>query len=54
MYSRPMGGTAPAVLIFLAVCPEVPSEFLDLPLSLAVHLWMVTGEQAYRNSKQAE
>ncbi len=38
----PQEETAPAVLIFLAVCPEVPSEFLDLPLSLAVGPWMVT------------
>ncbi len=30
----PREETAPAELIFLAVCPEVPSEFLDLPLSL--------------------
>ena len=37
----------PAVLIFLAVCPELASKFLDLLLSLAVHLGMVSGRQVY-------
>ncbi len=40
---------APAVLIFLTVCLEVTSEFLDLPLSLAVRLWVVAGGQAHRD-----
>ncbi len=40
---------APAVLIFLTVCSEVTSEFLDLPLSLAVPLWVVAGGQALRD-----
>ncbi len=48
--SRVWEKTAPAVLILLAVCPEVPSEFLYLPLSLAVCLGMVTGGQAHRDS----
>ncbi len=43
----PWEETAPAILIFLAVCLEVTSLFLDLPLSLAVRLWMVTGRQAH-------
>ncbi len=45
----PWEEAAPALLIFLAVCPEVMSEFLDLPLSLAVRQWMVTGGQAHRD-----
>ncbi len=39
----------PAVLVFLVVCPEVTSEFLDLPLSLAICLGMVTEGQAHRD-----
>ncbi len=46
----PREETAPAELIFPAVCPEVPSEFLDLPLSLAISLWMITGGQAHCDS----
>ncbi len=38
----------PAELVFLAVCPEITSKFLDLPLSL--RLGMVTGEQAHCDS----
>lgn len=33
--------TVPALLVFLEVCPDVPSEFLDLPLSMAISLQMV-------------
>ncbi len=41
---------APAMLILLAECSEVPSEFLYLPLSLAVCLGIVTGGQAHCDS----
>ncbi len=53
-YLAPREEASPAVLIFLAVCPEVPSKLLDLPLSLAIHLRMETVRQAHHDSKQAE
>ncbi len=43
----PWEEAAPAVLVLLAVCPEVASEFLNLALSLAVRLGMVAGGQAH-------
>ncbi len=50
----PQEETAPAVPIFLAVCPEVTSKFLVLLLSLAIRLRMVTRGQAHRDFYQAE
>ncbi len=43
----PREEAAPAVLVPVAVCPEVTSEFLDLTLSLAIRLGMVAGGQAH-------
>ncbi|XP_016397843.1 netrin receptor DCC-like, partial [Sinocyclocheilus rhinocerous] len=43
----PWEEAGPAVLVILAVCPDVTPEFLDLALSLAVSLGMITGGQAH-------
>ncbi len=39
-----------AVLVVMAVGPEIPPNFLYLPLSLAVGLGVVSGGQADRDS----
>ena len=41
---------APAVLVLVAVRPQVSPNFLYLVLSLAVGLWVVTGGKTYRDS----
>ncbi len=46
VHTRPMGENGSSC----ADLPVVPSEFLYLPLSLAVCLGMVTGGQAHRDS----
>ncbi len=38
--------TVPAVLVVIAVGPEVPPYLLYLPLSLAVGLWVKSGGEA--------
>ncbi len=43
----PKEEATPAVLVPVAVCPEVTSELLDLALSLAIRLGMVAGGQAH-------
>ncbi len=45
---------APAVLVVMTVGPEVAPDLLDLPLSLAIHLQVVSGGQANRHSQQSE
>ncbi len=50
----PWEEAAPAVLVFLTVCPEVASEFLDLTLSLAIRLGMVARGQAHSDPLQPE
>ncbi len=42
--------TVSAVLVVMAVGPEIPPNFLYLPLSLAVGLGVVSGGQADRDS----
>jgi hypothetical protein len=45
---------APAVLVLVVIGPQVPSNLLDLPLSLAVTLRVVSRRQADRNPEEPE
>ncbi len=43
----PREEAVPAVLVVMAVGPEIPPNFLYLPPSLAVGLGVISGGQAY-------
>ncbi len=42
--------TVPTVLVVIAVGQDIPLNFLNLPLSLAIGLGVVSGGQAYRDA----
>ncbi len=50
----PREEAVPAVLVVMAVRPEIPPNLLYLPLSLAVCVGVISGGQAYRDTKELE